>query len=49
MVDGNGLENRRAATYRGFESRPLRHRKRPLLGVVFYGEIGAGPEPAGNA
>ena len=24
MVEGSGLENRRRATYRGFESHPLR-------------------------
>ena len=27
MVDGNGLENRRGATHREFESRPLRQEK----------------------
>ena len=28
MVEGNGLENRRAATYRGFESLSLRQEKK---------------------
>lgn len=27
VVDGNGLENRRGATHREFESRPLRQAK----------------------
>ena len=29
MVEGTGLENRHAETYRGFESHPLRHEKTP--------------------
>ncbi len=31
VVDGTGLENRRGATHRGFESLPLRHRNKPGL------------------
>ncbi len=29
MVEGTGLENRHAETYRGFESHPLRQEKTP--------------------
>ena len=29
MVEGTGLENRHAETYRGFESHPLRQEKAP--------------------
>ena len=36
MVDGNGLENRRGATYREFESRPLRHTMRPRRGRIVW-------------
>ena len=36
MVDGNGLENRRAATYRGFESRPLRHKNNPAYRRIIF-------------
>ena len=32
MVDGNGLENRRGATHREFESRPLRQEIRRPFG-----------------
>ena len=36
MVDGNGLENRRGATHREFESRPLRQEKRRDVSPVFF-------------
>ena len=35
MVECTGLENRRRATYRGFESHPLRH----LLFGLFYAPV----------
>jgi hypothetical protein len=35
VVDGTGLENRRGATHREFESRPLRHRKYSPYGLYF--------------
>ena len=35
MVDGNGLENRRGATHREFESRPLRQENRRPFGRLF--------------
>jgi hypothetical protein len=36
VVDGTGLENRRGATHREFESRPLRHRKITTFGRYFF-------------
>ncbi len=38
VVDGNGLENRRGATHREFESRPLRQRKDTRTGVFSLAE-----------
>lgn len=35
VVDGTCLENKRGATYREFESRPLRQSKNTTLVVVF--------------
>ena len=37
MVDGTGLENRRGATHRGFESLLLRHETYSPIGAVFIG------------
>ena len=34
VVDGTGLENRRGATYREFESRPLRHGEQKTATIV---------------
>jgi hypothetical protein len=36
VVDGNGLENRRGATYREFESRPLRQGELRPFGSFFF-------------
>ncbi len=37
VIDCSGLENRRTARYRGFESLSLRkNKKRDLLGLFFY-------------
>ena len=36
MVDGTGLENRRGATHRGFESLLLRQEKDSLVWAVFF-------------
>ena len=35
VVDGTGLENRRGATHRGFESLPLRQEKESPFGLSF--------------
>ena len=36
VVDGTGLENRRGATHREFESRSLRQENRPALRLVYF-------------
>lgn len=49
MVDGTGLENRRAERYREFESRPLRQRKQESQDSCFLWRNRRGLELAGFA
>ena len=36
VVDGTGLENRRGATHRGFESLPLRQKLQSIAGCILF-------------
>ena len=49
MAEGSGLENQRRATYRGFESHPLRHTKNAGVRSYRQGHPGVTRKAAGSS
>jgi hypothetical protein len=49
VVEGTGLENQRGATYRGFESHPLRQiERKTAIGRLFFLYVGISSTSAGS-